>query len=207
MTVRPGDSIVVVVLAGGASRRFGSDKLAHDLEGLTLLDRALAGVPAGLPVVVVGPVRSVARPVTFVREEPPGGGPGAALIAGLRVALARGAAVVVTLPGDAPDAGSAVPLLLSQLSDRPAVVGVDPDGREQPLQVALTAGAARTLIEAAGPTAGAGASVRRMLGVVAPRPVPLGAPAAFDIDTPEQARAWVARSRVRRRADGRPGPR
>jgi len=186
---------VVVVLAGGASRRFGTDKLDHDLDGATLLDHALAGVPADLPVVVVGPVRRVARSVTFVREDPPGGGPGAALITGLHAALDRGAEVVVTLPGDAPDAGSAVPVLLDGLVGTDAAVGVDPDGQQQPLQVALTAAAARVLIAAAGETAGAGASVRRMLGALDPRPVPLDGAAAFDIDTPEQAREWSFRDR------------
>ena len=77
----------VVVLAGGESRRFGSDKLAADLDGRTLLDATLASVPAGLPVVVVGPARPVRRDVRFVREDPPGGGPAAALVAGLTAAL------------------------------------------------------------------------------------------------------------------------
>ena len=189
----------MIVLAGGASRRFGSDKLAHDLDGATLLDRALAGVPADLPVVVVGPTRSVVRSVTFVREDPPGGGPGAALLTGLRAALDRGAEVVVTLPGDAPDAGAAVPVLLGRLGEAAAVVGVDPGGQEQPLQVALRADAALALIGRAGPAAGAGASVRRMLADLEPRPlpVPLGAAAAFDIDTVQQAEVW----RHRRPAD------
>jgi molybdopterin-guanine dinucleotide biosynthesis protein A len=189
------DRVLVVVLAGGASRRFGTDKLDHDLDGTTLLDRALAGVPADLPVVVVGPSRTLARPVTFVPEDPPGGGPGAALISGLHAALDRGADVVVTLPGDAPDAGAAVPVLLRGLVGSAAAIGVDPGGRQQPLQVALSAAAAQVLIASAGATAGAGASVRRMLGVLDLRPVPLDAAATLDIDTPEQARDWSVRER------------
>lgn len=196
MTDQEPGRTVVVVLAGGASRRFGSDKLAHSLEGVSLLNRTLDGVPADLPVVVVGPSRTLARPVTFVREEPPGGGPGAALVAGLRAALDGGATSVVTLPGDAPAAGTAIPLLLARLGDAEVVVGVDPSGQQQPLQVALRAAAARALVAAAGPLAGAGASVRRMLAALdpPPLPVPLGERAVRDIDTPDQALEWCRRA-------------
>lgn len=183
----------MVVLAGGSSVRFGSDKLEYDLDGASLLDRALAGVPAELPVLVVGPSRDVARRVSFVREDPPGGGPGAGLVRGLRAALEMGADLVVTLPGDAPDAGRAVPVLQAALEpDTRAAVGVDTDGHEQSLQLALRPAAVRALVDAAGEQAGTGASVRRMLTTLDPPPVRvlLGPADTFDIDTPEQADAW-----------------
>ncbi len=192
---------VVVVLAGGQSRRFGADKLDHSLDGASLLNRTLAGVPADLPVLVVGPPRPSTRRVTFVRENPPGGGPGAALICGLEAALDGGFTHVVTLPGDAPDAGRAVPVLLSGLESDPqprCAVGVDVEGREQVLQLALGVPAARALLAAAGSRSGRGASVRRLLGALDPPPVrvPLAPADTFDIDTPEQAATWVA-GRVR----------
>ncbi|WP_345714104.1 NTP transferase domain-containing protein, partial [Kineococcus glutinatus] len=65
-----GDGVVVVVLAGGAGRRFagaGPDKVAAPLDGRSLLDHLLAGLPPQLPVVVVGPPRPTARPVTTTR--------------------------------------------------------------------------------------------------------------------------------------------
>ena len=52
--------VVAVVLAGGASRRFGSDKLAAVVDRQTLLDHTLAALPDGAAVVVVGPDRATA---------------------------------------------------------------------------------------------------------------------------------------------------
>ncbi|MFI8824284.1 DUF6457 domain-containing protein [Streptomyces sp. NPDC053431] len=74
-----------IVLAGGAARRLGgADKPGVRVGGRALLDRVLAGCrDAGRTVVVAEP-RGTARPVEWTREEPPGGGPVAALAAGLR---------------------------------------------------------------------------------------------------------------------------
>jgi molybdenum cofactor guanylyltransferase len=48
--------ITVIVLAGGRSSRFGSDKLAADLEGASLLSRTIAAVePIADIVIVAGP--------------------------------------------------------------------------------------------------------------------------------------------------------
>lgn len=174
----------VVVLAGGASRRFGSDKLAADLDGRTLLDATLDSIPASLPVVVVGPERPLRRAVRFVREEPYGGGPAAALVAGLTAALEAGASVVVTLPGDAPAAGTAVPLLISALGSADLVVAEAAGGQVFPLQLACTAAGARRFVEAAGPSRGAAASVRRLLEPLAPVHIVLPLAALADVDTP-----------------------
>lgn len=176
----------VVVLAGGESRRFGGDKLAADLGGRTLLDATLDSVPGGLPVVVVGPERAVRRSVRFVREEPPGGGPAAALVTGLTAALDAGAVLVSSLPGDAPAAGSAVPLLLEALRETDLVVAEGTDGQVFPLQLACTEAGGRRILEAAGPGQGAGASVRRLLESLDPAPgrVVLEPLALLDVDTP-----------------------
>lgn len=176
----------VVVLAGGESRRFGSDKLAADLRGRSLLDATLDSVPPDLPVVVVGPARAVRRPVRFVREEPPGGGPAAALVAGLTAALEAGADRFATLPGDAPVAGTAVAVLLKALDPLELVVALGADGQIFPLQLAGTAAGARRFVAAAGPERGAGASVRRLLESLDPPPgrVVLPPAALLDVDTP-----------------------
>ena len=77
--------LAAIVIAGGEARRFGADKLAlRDAQGRSLLDATVTSV-AGLadPVIVVGPERPLTHDVQWTREEPSGGGPCAALIAGL----------------------------------------------------------------------------------------------------------------------------
>jgi len=191
--------VAAVVLAGGASRRFGTDKLAAVVDGLPLLDRAVEALPAEVTLIISGPERPLRRPATFVREDPVGGGPAAALVAGLRRALRTPVDAVLVFPADAPLGGQAALILLQQLRDRPdvgAVVGSDADGREQPLQLALRPQAAAALVRAAGPTAGSGASARRLLHTLEPPAVPhrLDAVEVFDIDTSEQQRTWQLRS-------------
>ena len=187
--------LAVIVLAGGESRRFGSDKLVAVLDGRTLLDHALDGIPAGAMVAVVGPERPLSRAVTFLREDPPGGGPAAGLITGLRWALGRHASVIATLPGDAPAGGLAAMRLVDAVvnagASTEAVVAVDAEGREQVLQLALRPSIARVLIELAGPGAGHGESVRRLLHRLprSPRQVELPADLTSDIDTTAQLRA------------------
>jgi molybdenum cofactor guanylyltransferase len=193
--------VTAVVLAGGASRRFRPDKLAERLDGEPLLDRVLASLPEQVAtVIVVGAVREVAQRVVFTSEEPAGGGPAAALVAGLRRALDEASDAIVTLPGDAPLAGKAAGILLSRLQeDAPtteAVVGVDASGREQPLQLALRPAAARNVVEAAGFSGAAGLSARRLLdslrpGLVSQRLEPAE---LWDIDTRDQLLAWRLQS-------------
>jgi len=192
--------VTAVVLAGGASRRFRPDKLAEQLDGEPLLDGVLASLPERVEtVIVVGAAREVIRPVIFTSEEPAGGGPAAALVAGLRRALEESGDAIVTLPGDAPLAGKAASILLSRLESGPsieAVVGVDASGREQPLQLALRPAAARNVVETAGPSGAAGVSARRLLDALRPGLVTqrLEPAELWDIDTRDQLLAWRLQS-------------
>ncbi len=146
-----------VVLAGGASRRFGSDKLAHRIGGVSLLERSVRAV-AGLVdeiVVVTAPGRpeptfdlgAAAAPVRFVADTEAHGGPLVGLRAGL--GAARGATVLV-VGGDMP---SLVPGVLALLLERPPAALADAAGVLRPLPCCLdrgTALAAADLLLAAG---------------------------------------------------------
>jgi molybdopterin-guanine dinucleotide biosynthesis protein A len=124
-----------VVTAGGQSRRFGQDKALYVHEGRTLLDRVTDSLAAGAPRLLVAPEERYARVGwTTVPDLRPGLGP----LAGLESALTwlgpepRWVAfAAVDLPNLTPDfwaqlAGRAAP-------DVDAVIGVDGEGRDQPL--------------------------------------------------------------------------
>jgi molybdopterin-guanine dinucleotide biosynthesis protein A len=116
-----------IVLAGGtASRLGGLAKPQLKVAGRSLLDRAVAAVPDAERVVVVGPEQAVGGSVVFCREDPPGGGPVAAIAAGL---VYTDADVVVVLASDLPWVRPAVPLLIAALPASGASLLVDASGR------------------------------------------------------------------------------
>ncbi|SDK53629.1 DUF6457 domain-containing protein [Streptomyces indicus] len=99
-----------VVLAGGAAKRLGGvDKPAVQVGGRALLDRVLGACAAAGTTVVVAPPRPTVRPVVWAREEPAGGGPLAALAAGVD-ALERAREHREPEPADADQAPADRPL-------------------------------------------------------------------------------------------------
>ncbi|MFF0446179.1 NTP transferase domain-containing protein [Streptomyces sp. NPDC004609] len=128
-----------IVLAGGAAKRLGgADKPALSVGGRALLDRVLGACRGAGRTVVVGSRRPTARPVVWAREDPPGGGPVAALDAGTRQLGAESEAVLV-LSADLPFLGEAtVRRLVEDLgaSRREGAMLIDAGGREQPLVAA-----------------------------------------------------------------------
>jgi molybdopterin-guanine dinucleotide biosynthesis protein A len=98
--------LTVIVLTGGNSRRFGRDKATERIAGASMLNHVLAGIPPDIPVVVVGPTpQDISRPVLVTREDPPGGGPVAGIIAGLEFVSSPVCCVIAT---DMPAASSTV---------------------------------------------------------------------------------------------------
>jgi len=154
------------------------DKTSLPVGGVTLLDRVLAATVGAESVVVVGSSRPVGRPVTWVQEDKPGGGPAAAVAAALDVLSAD---IVVLLAGD-------LPLLASPDVDRLAAavaedgaVYVDDDGVEQWLCSAWRTETLR------GVSLDAGGSLRKALQPLsfARLPADIG---VLDCDTPEDLR-------------------
>jgi molybdopterin-guanine dinucleotide biosynthesis protein A len=97
-----------------------------------------------------------------VREDPPGGGPVAALAAGLPVGSAP---VVVVLAADLPFVTAAhLRALAAAVDGCLAAVAVDDDGRDQPLLAAYR----RDALVTAMPAAPAGAPLRAVVGAFDP---------------------------------------
>ncbi len=189
MPVPPPTPATVVVLCGGSSRRLGRDKLAEPLGATTVLDVTLAGLPAGWPVVCVGPERSTERAVTWTVEEPPGGGPVPAIAAGLAHVTTP---VVVVLAGDMPFAGPWAVRLADAVaaSLAEAMAARDGDDRLNPLLCAYRTSALRAAI----PLDPAGRPARQLLLSLEHGMLRVPTADAVDVDTPEALAA--ARRRV-----------
>ncbi|GAA2811623.1 molybdenum cofactor guanylyltransferase [Crossiella cryophila] len=180
-----------VVLAGGrASRLHGVDKPALRLGGRSLLDHALDAVAAAERVVVVGPQRTVTRPVSWTREEPVGSGPLAALGAGLsRLSTSEGLVAVLAAdqPGVTAATVSRLRAALSEVDGADGALLVDA-GRRQWLTGVWRIGALR----AAMPEHLAGAALRALFGGLTVVEVPADVREGRDVDTPEDLAAWRA---------------
>jgi molybdopterin-guanine dinucleotide biosynthesis protein A len=184
-----------VVLAGGRGRRLGGvDKPALLLEGRSLLERALAAASPARHRMVVGPERPAPQEVRFVREEPPFGGPVAALAAGLG-SLPADDALVVVLAADLPAVETALPALLAAMGQAASdggtadgCIAVDPDCRDQPLLAAYRGPALRSALATLTEERGLdGAALRALTSGLALLRVPLPADLCADVDEPADA--------------------
>ncbi|MFJ9815877.1 NTP transferase domain-containing protein [Streptomyces sp. NPDC101151] len=196
-TTAPYDALV---LAGGAARRLGgADKPGLRVGGRALLDRVLAACSGAATTVVVADPRPTVRPVRWAHEEPPGGGPVAALEAGLRLATADH---TVVLSADLPFLEAAtLERLLTALrdTDTDGALLTDADGRDQPLVAAYRTAALRRELAAlaTGHDGLTGLPLRRLTGALdlTRIPDPL---ASFDCDTWDD----IADARARIREHG-----
>ncbi|MEU4566166.1 NTP transferase domain-containing protein [Micromonospora sp. NPDC023956] len=188
-----------VVLTGGAARRLGGvDKPGLPIGGRPMRDRVLAAVADATPRIVVGPgTVPVPAGVRLTREEPAGGGPVAAVAAGLAL-LPPDTTTVALLAGDLPLlTATAVGELRRALAADPGADGVcpiDADGRRQSLCGLWRAAPLRTAVDRLTVDRGgtlAGASVRALLTgltVAELRWSGAGPPPWFDCDTDDDVR-------------------
>lgn len=143
------DGFDAIVLAGGGSTRLGGvDKAQLLVDGVTLLNRVLMATTAAISTVVVGPVRATVRPVEWVTEEPPLGGPVAGVAAGLPVGDAP---VVVLCSCDLPWlTAEDVARLVNGIGAHDGYGLRDTSGREQRLAAAYRRTALTRALEALG---------------------------------------------------------
>jgi molybdopterin-guanine dinucleotide biosynthesis protein A len=168
-----------IVLAGGTARRLGGvDKPQLRVAGRSLLDRAVAAVADAEQIVVVGPVQPVDRDVTFCREDPPGGGPVAAIAAGLP---ATSADLVVVLAADLPWIAPAIPVLVGAVPASGPAVLVDASGRPNHLAAAWRRSQLSAALDRLGPPGGT--AMRALVADLAPEYIWDGGGWGRDCDT------------------------
>jgi molybdopterin-guanine dinucleotide biosynthesis protein A len=171
-----------VVLAGGtAARMDGVDKASVELDGRTLLEHAVdAFLDADEVVVVARDSVPTTRPVTFVCEDPPRGGPVAGLLAGVD-ALLRRPRLVGVLAVDMPHVTPATMRRLRVAAEgRDGAFLADRDGRRQ---LAGVLDAERLAAVRPGPEAQHGMALHRLLSPLDLAEVPSDGDEAADIDS------------------------
>ncbi len=200
MPTLPHDAII---LSGGRGQRLGGvDKGRVELHGRSLLNRALEAAEAADNLVVVGPPDPSRTDLHWVREDPPGGGPTAGIVAGMQ-ALAQlddlhsesTAGWILLLAVDQPGAAEAVPTLLKAAGE--AAVEVDavcPHDERGHAQWLLAAYRSDSLLRACKKVgSGHDISVRRLVGDLRFADVPLAAQHVGDVDSWADHQAWQAR--------------
>lgn len=188
-TAIPGGLGAILLAGGRANRVGGAVKPLFDVGGRTLLRAAVdAAASVGAhPLTVVGAVLDRSLPVTWVREDPPFGGPAAAVVTALGSwPLGDTPSWTILLACDLPGAVGAVAHLMSeQPLVSPAEDGlclVDGSGRSQWLIGAYRTAALRTAA-AALPQGARDLPLRSLLAPLSLRPVVAHEDLSRDVDT------------------------
>lgn len=172
-----------IVLAGGEARRFGGDKALVQFEGETLLARAVNAVKGARRIVVVGEPRGDIDGVQWTQESPPGGGPVAALAAGLAALGPDAAPLVAVLASDLPFVDPDSIGALSKAAARmDGAVAIDEGDNLNPLLAVYRTPRLQTVLSASASLTGA--ALLRVLSVLELAEVELRA--ARDVDTREE---------------------
>ena len=181
-----------IILTGGTSRRFGSDKSQARLSKYSLLDEILRSLPVEVPVIVVGPaLANSVRTVQLTREQPINGGPVAGISAGLLLVQTDLVGVIAT---DMPFAAPLISQLVDELPDEAdGIVPIDATGFQQPLCAVYRVDALRKALAQLGNPHGQ--SMRSLTTLLSVHEVVMGDDAQnvlMDIDTPSDLEHAVA---------------
>ncbi|HZU72026.1 MAG TPA: sigma-70 family RNA polymerase sigma factor [Acidimicrobiales bacterium] len=184
-----------IILAGGGATRLGADKPEELVGGRRLIDLVLDAVSGARRRIVVGPARRLPDGVATTREEPVGGGPAAAVVAGLALVEADWTVIAAA---DLPflSARDVDGLLAAASAARGGAVMTGADGRDHWVVGAYPTAELRRSAATIEPE---GAPLARLLDpVVAVRVPALSGhlpPPWWDCDTRsdlDQARRWAA---------------
>lgn len=178
------NSLSAMILTGGSSTRFGSDKSQAKLGVISLIENLLLTLPLEIEIVIVGPeLENSARQVKYTQEYPLGGGPVAAIEAGLKLIDSEFVAIIAT---DMPFASQILAVLRENLPEtEDATIPLDPAGIRQPLCALYRRDALARAVTELGNTQGQ--SVRNLIQILTVRELRLD-PALqrilLDVDTP-----------------------
>ena len=148
------DDVTGIILAGGRSSRFGSDKLAIDIDGRTMLQRAVDAVAVVAPRIVVvlapdadpPPPAALDHRLDIVHDKAPFLGPLAGLAAGLDAVRTS---IALVAAGDMP---RMVPAVLQRLASTVGAnrhaVNLEVPRRMQSLPMAISVDVAREAVTA-----------------------------------------------------------
>ena len=189
-------SASVIVLSGGTSRRFGSDKSQALIAGKSLIAIILESIPSEFKIVIVGDDPKIeSSQYLCVREEPIGGGPLAGFKAGLDTSESELVALIAT---DMPFASGWVLHLINSIRVHDdAVMYVDAKGFKQPLAAVYRCTSVKRALTDMGELHGK--SMRELVSYLKIQEIEMShevAQALMDIDTVadlEQAIAFAAK--------------
>jgi len=173
-----------MILTGGASSRFGSDKSQAMLGERSLIENLLSTLPSNIEIIVVGPqVQNASRVVRYAQESPLGGGPVAAIHAGLDLINSEFVAIIAT---DMPFAHRILDVLIQNFPEtEDATIPLDSQGVRQTLCALYRAESLRRAVAELGSTHGQ--SVRNLTHLLSVKEVQLEPSLQrilLDIDTP-----------------------
>lgn len=173
-----------MILTGGRSTRFGSDKSRAMFGEKSLIEELLISLPQNMDVIVVGPaIEKALRPLKYTQEDPLGGGPVAAICAGLELIDTEFVAIIAT---DMPFASQIIDGLIGVLPiGEDALIPLDSQGVRQSLCALYRTAALRSAITRLGEVSGQSMrNLTKLLDVRELRLSPALERILIDIDTP-----------------------